>query len=124
VTFINHCAEHTLELVDEKTICTITVGDDTTSISSDILSRAGIPIIGITDGDGDGIYAGMCKAEGSIVLRLDNASDDDIGSSLERSGKLSGGNYTLGNVIEIVTDFLLRNGVKFVATRFGKDRLQ
>jgi hypothetical protein len=124
VTFVNHCAEGTLERVNEKTICTITVGDDTTSISGDILSRAGIPIIGITDGDGDGIYAGMCKAEGSIVLRLDNASDDEIGSSLERSGALNGENYTLGSVIEIVTVFLLRNGVEFVATRFGRDRLQ
>jgi len=116
VTFVNHCAEGTLECVNEKTICTITVGDDTTSISGDILSRAGIPIIGITDGDGDGIYAGMCKAEGSIVLRLDNASDDDIGFSLERSGALNGGDYTLDNVIEIVMNFLLRNGVEFVAT--------
>ncbi|MEI7826267.1 MAG: DUF2117 domain-containing protein [Euryarchaeota archaeon] len=116
VTVINHCAEGTLECVNEKTICTITVGDDTTSISGDILSRAGIPIIGITDGDGDGIYAGMCKAEGSIVLRLKNASDDDIGFLLERSGVLAGGNYTLGNVIEIVADFLHQNGVDFVAT--------
>jgi hypothetical protein len=116
VTFVNHCAEGTLERVNEKTICTITVGDDTTSISGDILSRAGIPIIGITDGDGDGIYAGMCKAQGSIVLRLDNASDDEIGSSLERSGALNGENYTLGNVIEIVTDFLLQNGIEYVAT--------
>jgi hypothetical protein len=58
----------------------------------------------------------MCKAEGSIVLRLDNASDDDIGFSLERSGALNGGDYTLDNVIEIVMNFLLRNGVEFVAT--------
>jgi hypothetical protein len=116
VAFVNHFAEGTLESVNEKTICAIAIGDDTTSICGDILSRVGIPIIGIIDGDEDGIYTGMCKTDGSIVLRLDNASDDDIGLLLERSGALNGGNYTLDNVIEVVTGILLQNGVKCVTT--------
>jgi len=123
VTFVNHCADQTLESVSETTICTITVGDDTTSICGDILSRVGIPIVGITDGDGDGLYTGACGVEGSLVLRLNNASDDDTGFSLERSGVLNGGNHTLGNVTKIVTDFLRQNGVEFM-TILGKDGLQ
>ncbi|MGZ4861785.1 MAG: DUF2117 domain-containing protein [Halobacteriota archaeon] len=124
VTFVNHRADQTLEIVNETTICAIPVGDDTTSICGDILSRAGIPIIGITDGDGDGLYTGAGEVEGSLVLRLNNASDDDTGFLLERSGALNGGNYTLGSVIKIVTDFLRQNGVEFVATYLGKDGLQ
>jgi hypothetical protein len=111
VTFVNHRADETLESVNETTICAITVGDDTTSICGDILSRAGIPIVGITDGDGDGLYTSACEVEGSRVLRLCNASDDDIGFALERSGQLDGGDYTLARVIEIVTNFLHEMGV-------------
>ena len=113
VIFVNHCADETLESVNETTICAITVGDDTTSICGDILSRAGVPIVGITDGDGDGLYKGACEVEGSLVLRIDNASDDDIGLLLERSGELDGGDYTLATVIEIVTNFLHEKGVEF-----------
>jgi len=111
VTFVNHCADETLESVNERTICAITVGDDTTAICGDILSRMGVPIVGITDGDGDGLLAEACAVEGSLVLRLDDVSDDDIGSLLERSGELAGGDYALAEVIEIVLNFLREAGV-------------
>jgi hypothetical protein len=116
VSFVNHCAESTFESVSEKTICVITVGDDTTAICGDILSRAGIPIIGITDGDGDEIYAGVCKAAGSIILRLKNTSDDDVGFLLEGSAALDRNDYTLDDVVDIVKDFLRQSGVDFVLT--------
>jgi len=116
VTFVNHSAESTLESVNEKTICAVTVGDDTTAICGDILSRAGIPIIGIIDGDGDGIYTGACKAEGSIVLLLENVSDDDVGFLLEGSAALDRNDYTLDDVVDIVTNFLRQSGVDFVIT--------
>jgi hypothetical protein len=116
VSFVNHCAESTFESVNEKTICVITVGDDTTAICGDILSRTGIPIIGITDGDGDEIYTGACKAEGSIILRLKNASDDDVGSSLEGSSGLDRDDFTLDDVVDLVIDFLRQSGVDFALT--------
>jgi hypothetical protein len=116
VSFVNHCAESTFESVNEKTICVITVGDDTTAICGDILSRAGIPIIGITDGDGDEIYAGACKAEGSIILHLKNTSDDDVGFLLEGSSVLDRNDYTLDDVVDIVKDFLRQSGVEFILT--------
>jgi hypothetical protein len=116
VSFVNHGAESTFESVNEKTICVITVGDDTTAICGDILSRAGIPIIGITDGDGDEIYTGACKAEGSIILRLKNTSDDDVGFLLEGSSVLDRNDFTLEDVVDIVKDFLRQSGVDFVLT--------
>jgi hypothetical protein len=116
VIFVNHRAESTFESVNEGTVCAITVGDDTTLICGDILSRIGIPIVGITDGDGDGIYAGTCKADGSVIFRLSKASDDNVGLALEQSGILNGENYTLGDIVTIVTGFLRRGGVEFVAT--------
>jgi hypothetical protein len=116
VVFINHSAEKAFESVSDDTICAITVGDDTTLICGDILSRLGVPILGITDGDGDGLYAGTCKTDGSVVLRLWKASDDDIGFALEQSGALDGGHYSLGDVLKIVTGFLGQRGVEFVAT--------
>ena len=114
VSFVNHSAESTFESVNEKTICVITVGDDTTAICGDILSRAGIPIIGITDGDGDEIYYGACKAEGSILLHLKNTSDDDVGLLLERSTLLDRNDYTLNGVVDIVKIILRQSGVDFV----------
>jgi hypothetical protein len=114
VSFVNHSAESTFESVNEKTICAITVGDDTTAICGDILSRAGIPIIGITDGDGDEIYYGACKAEGSILLHLKNTSDDDVGLLLERSTLLDRNDYTLNGVVDIVKIILRQSGVDFV----------
>jgi hypothetical protein len=116
VSFVNHCAESTFESVNDKTICVITVGDDTTAICGDILSRVGIPIVGITDGDGDEIYVGACIAEGSIILRLKNTSDDDVGFLLERSSVLDRDDYTLDDVVAIVKDFLQQSGVNFVLT--------
>jgi hypothetical protein len=120
VTFVNHRADQTLESVNETTICAIAVGDDTTSICGDILSRAGVPIIGIIDGDGDGLYSGTYQVEGSLTMRLCNASDDDIGFLLERSGELDGGDYTLAWVIEIVTSFLHETGVVWQYASYEK----
>jgi len=116
VAFVNHSADQTLDSVNDTTICAITVGDDTTSITGDILSRFGIPIIGITDGDGDRLYVGAREGEGSVILRLINASDDDVGLLLERNGELDGKNYSLAQVIEIVKNFLLERGVEFSST--------
>ncbi|MEN6552215.1 MAG: DUF2117 domain-containing protein [Methanobacterium sp.] len=83
VVLIDHAAEDTFELaVDAELV--VTVGDDTTAIAGDILSRLGIPIIGITDGDCDRI---ACRTEifpGSIVLRLAAGNDDILGKKLKR----------------------------------------
>lgn len=49
IAIIYHCAESTFELVKDAGRV-VTVGDDTTTIAADILTRLGIPVIGIIDG--------------------------------------------------------------------------
>ncbi len=110
---INHAADRAFEVVDENTICAITIGDDTTAICSDILSRIGVPVVGITDGDADGIYHTACTVQGSLVIRLEGESDDDIGRLLGEQGVIGNGRYTLGELTTTVIDFLHRSRVRF-----------
>lgn len=83
VVLIDHAAEDTFELAADAEFA-VTVGDDTTAIAGYILSRLGIPIIGITDGDCDRL---ACRAEifpGSVVLRLAAGNDDILGKKLKQ----------------------------------------
>ncbi len=71
----------------------ITVGDDTTSIAGDILKRFGIPLIGITDGDADGLIEGIESGSldeyakflppRSVIIRLKPERDDIIGMMIK-----------------------------------------
>lgn len=81
IAIIDHCAESTFELVKDVDIA-ITVGDDTTTIAADILSRLGIPVIGITDGDLDGILGGTIVPAGSVIIRVREGFDDIIGNEV------------------------------------------
>jgi hypothetical protein len=83
VVLIDHAAEYVFELAANAELA-VTVGDDTTAIAGDILSRLGIPIIGITDGDCDKL---TCRTEvfpGSVVLRLAAGNDDILGKKLKQ----------------------------------------
>ncbi|MGZ4902770.1 MAG: DUF2117 domain-containing protein [Halobacteriota archaeon] len=113
VVVINHAADRTFEAVDERTICVVTIGDDTTAICSDILSRIGIPVVGITDGDADGIYHAARIVQGSMIIRLQSGSDDEIGRLLEEQNVLGSGNYTLGELKTTITAFLSRLQLRF-----------
>lgn len=88
VAIIDHCAESTFELVKDAG-AVITVGDDTTAIAADILSRLGIPVIGITDGDLDHILEDTAVPEGSIIIRVREGFDDIVGREIY--DKLMGG---------------------------------
>lgn len=82
VVLIDHAAEFVFELAAGAELA-VTVGDDTTAIAGDILSRLRIPIFGITDGDCDDL---VCQARfypGSIVLRLAPGKDDIVGGKLK-----------------------------------------
>jgi hypothetical protein len=67
----------------------VTIGDDTTSIAGDILKRFGVCMIGITDGDADGLIIGIESGSldeyanflppSSIVIRLKPERDDVVG---------------------------------------------
>ncbi len=115
VVVINHAADRAFEAVDEKTIAAVTIGDDTTAICSDILARIGVPIVGVTDGDADGIYHTARAVRGSVTIRIQNRSDDEIGHHLEEQSVIGNGSYTLAELITTIVDFLHRSQVHFIA---------
>jgi hypothetical protein len=88
IAMIDHAAESTFELVKDAGLV-ITVGDDTTTIAADILTRLGIPVIGIIDGDIDGVLENTVVPEGSIIIRVRPGFDDVVGR--EVSQELMGG---------------------------------
>jgi hypothetical protein len=58
----------------------VTVGDDTTCISASLLARLGVPVVGITDGDEDGICLDRAAAPGSVIIVLRPGNDDQLGA--------------------------------------------
>ncbi|RZN38382.1 MAG: DUF2117 domain-containing protein [Methanophagales archaeon ANME-1-THS] len=82
-----------IEETDADIKVAVTIGDDTTSIAGDILKRFGIRMIGITDGDADGLIAGLESGaldeyakflpDGSVILRLKPETDDIIGQRIK-----------------------------------------
>ena len=78
--FVDHAGEDVYKFRDCSAV--ITIGDDTTLISSDILYRFNIPIIGITDGDLDKVVEEGFKAKDSIIFELESGHDDLIGDEI------------------------------------------
>jgi hypothetical protein len=82
-----------IEETDGDVEVAITVGDDTTSIAGDILKRFGIRMIGVTDGDADGLIEGIGGGaledytkflpNGSVIIRLKPERDDIIGKRIQ-----------------------------------------
>ncbi|AKB29108.1 hypothetical protein MSSIT_2389 [Methanosarcina siciliae T4/M] len=91
VILIDHCAERSFELIEAAGLA-ITIGDDTTELAGNILSRFGIPVLGITDGDCDELATAVNYAPGSLVLRLKPQMDDELGRKLQH--ELFSGEYT------------------------------
>ena len=82
------------EDADADVVVAVTIGDDTTSIAGDILKRFGIRMIGITDGDADGLIAGIERGAAleqydrflppdSLIIRLKPERDDFIGEKVK-----------------------------------------
>jgi hypothetical protein len=78
IAIIDHCAESTFERVKNAGLV-ITVGDDTTTIAADILARLGIPVVGIIDGDLDGVLENTVVPDGSVIIRVRPGFDDIVG---------------------------------------------
>jgi hypothetical protein len=83
IAIIDHCAESTFEIVKNAGLV-ITVGDDTTAIAADILARLGIPVIGIIDGDIDGVLEKTVVPDGSVIIRVRAGFDDIVGMEVSR----------------------------------------
>lgn len=78
VCIIDHDAEKLAHKLKEAS-AVITIGDDTTKTAGSILSRYGVPVIGITDGDEDGICAEKSFSSGSVIFTLGKGTDDLAG---------------------------------------------
>ena len=81
ITFLDHAGEDVYKFRDSSLV--ITVGDDTTLISSDILFRFDIPVIGITDGDLDKVVEDGFKVKHSIIFEVESGFDDIIGQNIK-----------------------------------------
>jgi len=113
IVIIDHCAESTFELVGDADIA-ITVGDDTTTIAADILTRLGIAIIGITDGDPDSILGDAAIPEGSIIIRVKEGYDDIIGREISENLMMGKQTLAVHSCEEMVEKVLKLAGNKIV----------
>jgi hypothetical protein len=111
---IDHVAFSSLDSIGDDTVCALTVGDDTTEVAGDVLARRGVRIIGITDGDRDGILFGSRKTEGSVVFKVGGTTDDEAGAML---AKMMSGTDTFEGFVEKVRDGLGRMGVAYEVCR-------
>lgn len=82
ITFLDHAGEDVYRFRDSSVV--VTVGDDTTLISSDILFRFDIPVIGITDGDLDKVVEDGFKVKDSIIFEVESGFDDIVGQDIKR----------------------------------------
>lgn len=80
IAFLDHAAEDIYNLKNFD--LTVTIGDDTTLIASDILYRFNIPIIGIIDGDLDKVVESGYIANNSTIIELKSGFDDIVGKSI------------------------------------------
>jgi hypothetical protein len=110
---IDHCAEDALEAAKKASVV-LTVGDDTTIIAGDILSRLSIPIVGIVDGDADRLLHRPLMSAGSTIISVEPGYDDLIGHQVKETvfrGKTSiniGAVDLAKAVIEIAKDRTLQ----------------
>ena len=82
VAFLDHAGEDVYKFRHCGLV--ITIGDDTTLISSDILYRFNIPIVGITDGDLDKVVEDGFKVKNSYIFEVESGFDDVCGREIER----------------------------------------
>jgi hypothetical protein len=79
---IDHLAEKTFEIAVSADLAVV-VGDDTTAIAGDLLTRIGIPMIGIIDGDKDGLKKNSHVPPGSVIIRVMADNDDIVGKKVK-----------------------------------------
>lgn len=80
---IDHSAEDAFEIAKGASTA-VTIGDDTTAIAANILARLGIKIIGIVDGDLDGLASRTAIPKGSVILKVEPGNDDLLGRRVKK----------------------------------------
>lgn len=112
--FLNHAAEDIYKYNDSDVL--VSVGDDTTLLSSDILYRFNIPVIGITDGDLDKVVLEGFKMDKSLIIQLQSGYDDIIGNRIH--DKIFGGRNSMqiesiGQLKEEILQLIDESGLKY-----------
>ncbi len=111
--FIDHCAEDAFQAAKGAAVA-VTVGDDTTAIAGDILSRLGTIVIGIVDGDLDRLAAGMQMLKGSRIITVQPGYDDVVGRKVKEDVFHGESRVELGpddllvRVTKIASDFMVK----------------
>ena len=78
--YLDHAAEDIYQYRNNDVI--VSIGDDTTLLSSDILYRFQRPVIGITDGDLDKVVQKAFKSDNSLIIQLEPGHDDIVGKQI------------------------------------------
>lgn len=120
ITFLDHAGEDVYEFVDSSLV--VTIGDDTTLISSDILYRFDIPIIGITDGDLDKVVEDGFKVKNSVIFEVESGFDDIVGRDIKRivfEGKLESYDYSnisevKDKIVEIINNINCKYNISYI----------
>ncbi|MDH7592814.1 MAG: DUF2117 domain-containing protein [Methanomicrobiales archaeon] len=79
VAVVDHCGHGIYDLISGDSICgVLSIGDDTTAVCGHICCHLGIPVLGIVDGDADGLVKGIYPP-GSTVFQVEEGRDDEVG---------------------------------------------
>ena len=120
IAFLDHAGEDVYRFRESSLV--ITVGDDTTLISSDILFRFDIPVIGITDGDLDKVVEDGFKVKDSIIFEVESGFDDIIGQNIKKemfgdkrfSCDFSGIREVEEKIIEIINNINCKYKINYI----------
>ncbi|WP_457612255.1 DUF2117 domain-containing protein [Methanocaldococcus sp.] len=107
-TIINHSGESSLENIKDFAI---TIGDDTTQICGDILSRFGVRIVGITDGDLDKIVEDPKITKGSVIFLVKNVRDDYAGELIKKNLKYK--KYKFEDLIKEIEEIFKKYNIEY-----------
>ena len=120
ISFLDHAGEDVYKFRQSSLV--ITIGDDTTLISSDILYRFDIPIIGITDGDLDKVVEDGFKVKNSIIFEVESGFDDIVGRDIQKiifNGKQESSDYSdieevRDKIVEIIKNINCKYKINYI----------
>lgn len=104
VVYLDHAAEDIYQYRNASLL--VSVGDDTTLLSSDILYRFDVPIIGITDGDLDKVVLEGFKHDDSIIVQVDSGHDDIVGNLIFKKNFLSKNSIIVDSISKFTEEVL------------------
>lgn len=81
VILVDHCGHSLYKDLDGDVAGVLALGDDTTSVCGHICAHRGIPVLGIVDGDADGVITPRF-VPGSVVILVEPGCDDKIGHEI------------------------------------------